>query len=632
MGEAIINGPMLFDATGAPIPVGVTRKPDPYAPDLEVYEVDQSRSPIRRFLEDARSGSVEVEAYLLGVDGKAKRVDLNEAKVQSAVERPLCEVAAEALREAALLREGGPENGDAFSTDDSGWYKPGSGPDEFLALGNGPFNQQLYLHDYWDMLAKCFWAGTHDAIAKRGLQILVDFVLARGFTVSATDPRVQDEWDRFWAKNRGDERISTWLLDMFRDGNRFDRFFPQGDSPPRMVPLEPSTIWEIVTDPENVDDVKLYWQQYQTRYQLIGDPATGTPTTKYVVRHIPADEVVHTKLNASATEVFGRSDLFPTLGWLKRLRDYYDAETLKSIIQAAFAWDFTLKGGGVDVAAVQNYAAQQPPPDLKRPGQAMYHNEAVEVKTLQADKLATSSGAIGVVGDGLLGLIAIALGLAKDYFGITSRGALGSDPSKTATEPAVKHFEARQRVVAHWLERVAEKVVRIAQDEGRLPKTVVVAGDEATIKEAIKRLRNGDLVGAFGALKMALSGGKEVPLDPKVVVTFPPLVDADRSALIEDAERAEANNYLSKRQAATIVGTSFKIDDYDFDEVQAEIESEGRQMIAKSGEQVPKGYPTTTQPVFPPGDVINPNAAADDGGAAPTEARETRKTITFEFT
>lgn len=636
MGEAIIGAqPSLFEAAAEPQPVGTTRKPDPYSPDTEVYEVDPTKSPIHTFLQRAKAGEATVEAYILRRDGERACVQLNEAQTAQAVERPLREVAVEALTEAARIREaqlaeGGPENGDAFFTDGSGWFNPGAhGADEFLPLGNGPFNQQLYLHDYWDMLAKCFFARTHDAVAKRGLQIIVDFVLGRGFTVTAKDPRVQDEWDAFWKKNRGDERIATWLMDLCGDGNRFDRFFPQGDSPPRMVPLEPSTIWEIVTDPENLDDVKLYWQQYQTPYQLVGDPETNTPTTKYIIRHIPADEIVHTKINASSTEKFGRSDLFPVLGWLKRLRDYYDAETLKAIIQAAFAWDFTLKGGGVDVQAVSNYAAQQPPPDLKRPGQAMYHNDAVEVKPLQADKIATSSGSIGI-GDGLLGLIAVALGLAKDYFGVTSRGSIGADPSKTATEPTVKHVEARQRVIAHWIERVAGKVVAIAQEEGRLPRTVVVADEQATIKEAIKRLRRGDLVGAFNAISMAVTGGKEVALDPTVMVTFPDIVKADRSSLIEDVERAESNNYLSKRQAATLVGAAFQIDDYEFDEVQAEIETEGKQMIAKTGEQVPKGMPSLSDTVFAPGDVPNPNAGADDG--APTEAREARKVITFDLT
>jgi len=628
VGEAMIGNPTLFDASGAPI--GVTKKPDPYDPDTEVYEVDPTASPIYKFLQEAKAGTALVEAYLVGTDGKRHRVDLNEELVQAAVERPLREVVREARAQEEMLREGGPEAGDDFSTDGDGWgNRNGRGDaDEFLPLGDGPFNQQLYLTDYWSMLAKSFWALTHDAIARRGLEMIVEFVLARGFTVTAKDQRVQDEWDAFWKLNRGKERIGMWLLDFFAYGNRFDRFFPQGVEPPRMASMEPSTIWQIVSDPENIDDVKLYWQQYQTPYQLIGDPDTQTPTTKYVIRHILSDEVVHSKINATATEKYGRSDYFPVLGWLKRLRDYYDAETLKSIIQAAFAWDFTLKGGAVDVTAVQSYAVQQPPPDLKRPGQAMYHNDAVEVKPLQADKGSASNGAIGVVGDGLLGLIAIAFGLAKDYFGITSRGALGSDPSKTATEPAVKHIESRQRVVAHWLERIAEKVMRIAQDEGRLPRTVVTADEEATVQEAIRRLRHGDLMGAFSSIRNMLSGGKEVELDTSITVTFPPLIEADRSALISDAERAESNNYISKRQAATLVGGAFKIEDYDFDDVQSEIDSEGKQMIAKTGEQVPKGYPSASDVVFAPGDVPNQS----DGGGAPSEARESRKIITFELT
>ncbi|MGD0052331.1 MAG: phage portal protein [Vulcanimicrobiaceae bacterium] len=607
-------------------PVGTIKEVDLYTPDETVYEVDQANSPVRKFFDLAQEGKCVVEAHLLKVDGSSVTVHLNEHAVKAALEEHrLGDVAAEVLREGAnAFIPAGDVDGeerlvedDDDPDDDEEAADPlaeasdeGQGPmgDEFLPLGNGPFNQQLYLYDLWDMLAKCFWAASHDPVAKSALEIIVDFVLGRGFQITAADPLMQDEWEAFWKLNHGDERFHMWLYDWFRDGENFTRFFPQVTRPPKIAMLEPSTILEIITDPENIDDVVLYWQQYQTAMQLY--TSGEMPAVKYIIRQIPAADVIHSKINAAASEKRGRSDLFCVLGWLKRLRDYYNAETLKAIVQAAFGWDFTLKGSAVDVAAVNSYAASTPPPDLQRPGQAFYHNDAVEVKPLQADKASTSTGSIGV-GDGLLGIIALGMNIVKDYLGVTSRGSRAT--ALVAETPTVKHIESRQKLVRHYIERVAEKVGQIAIEEGRLPKMVLRANDETTIKAIIVQLRRGNLKKAFRALRDVVRGGVLVPIDLSVSVKFAPIVSADRTKTIADAERAESDQYISKRRAAQIVANAFDADDYDYEEEQAEIAAEPRTtMIAKTGAQVVKGAPQAGAPAFNPGEVVDPDASGGD--------------------
>lgn len=641
MSEALVGAKVILAADGvtrlSTVGVGTRSKGDKYDPDREAYDpgnIDGNateepvRSPMALFLERAEAGKASADVVVWLRDGKRIQIELNEAQVKSAFnDKKLVDVLVEArrehiiaegvrrleeaertgnLREAQRLREDGPYNDDDFGNAGSAWFNGLGGyqADQFLPLGNGPFNRQLYLHDMWSMQAKAFYARTHDPVAKAGLEIVVDFTLGRGYSVVAADPRVQKEWDEYWKINRGDEKLPTWLMDGQTDGNMFHRFFRQVSAPPKVATLDATTIWEIITDPENVDDPKLYWQQYQTPYSLYS--LAGEPTYKYVIRQIPADEILHTKLNASATEKFGRSDLFPVLGWLKRLRDYYDAETLKAMIQAAFAWWFKIEGSGADVQAVQAFAQTLPPPDLKQPGQAFYTNEAVSVEALQADKINTTTGGIGI-GDGLLSVIAVGLRLAKDYFGVTSRGSIGSDPSKTATEPSIKHFENRQKLLRNLLQRMAEKVIRIAQVEGRLPMTTVKA---IGVKDIIATLRKGDLLAALKQTAQSLRGGEVVPLDTGIDVIFPPIVREDRQKLIADTERAESNNWISKRQGANIVARGFDMGNYDFDETQDEIaeESSGKTTawIARTGEQVQKGQTSPYSPYFPPGVVINP--------------------------
>lgn len=639
---------MLLDPNGREInygpPAGAVVDGAQYTPDETIYEIDRSHSPIVQFAEAAKAGKVTVEAHLLcevvrGDDEDNERnhftVRLDAAQVREAVSagheetwlgEALCRVQQAAfgqLREnlrgesgVSRLREDfGDWNDPAYPQGGTG-MSPAS-PDEVLPLGNGPFNQQQYLYDRWDSLAKQWWAGTHDPVADGALEIIINFVVGRGFTVTCKDPLAQAEWDAFWKFNHGPSRIHMWLRDWFRDGDNFTEFYPQVTGPAKIKMQEPSTILDYVTEPTNIDKIAYFWQQYASQYQLF---ATGDiPTSRYVIRQIDPKYMIHTKINASSWEKFGRGDLFPVLGWLKRLRDYFSAETMKAIVQAAFAWDIMIKGSGADTAAVSAYASQQPPPNLLQQGQGFYHNDAVEIKALQSDKAATSSGSIGI-GDGILGIIAIGLHIAKDYLGVTSRGARAT--AVVAETPAVKHFEARQSIVRHWIESMAEKAFEIAIAEGRLPRKVWRPANKEMVKECIKTLRSGDMMGALRIMRDIINGGKEVPIDLGVEVAFPDIVKGDRKQTILDAEKAESNGWFSKRRSAQIVAGSFDVQDYDYDDEQAEIKEEGRTIISRAAQQVAKGLPTPDEAGWAPGTVADPDYAAPGGDDEDSSAND----------
>jgi hypothetical protein len=619
---------------------------DQYAEKLGRWK--PSDNPVNIFFDLAKQEKgVTVEARLLLKDGKtAVTVNLNETDVRQALETTsIAEVAARArmrsfreahrewttgksdshIKEALKLRslvesakpedqkallEDGPYGGDIqfdLNQNFTSLYSQGFDADEYLPLGNGPFNQQLYLYDYWEMLAKSFYATNHDPVARRIIDLVADFTLGRGFTVRFASPEAQHEWEEFAAQNCFEERITDWFKGLIRDGNAFDRFFRNGVKPPTMVTLEPSTFMEIITEPENINDVKAYWQQYQTQYQIYTVP--GTASYKYVIRQIPADEIIHTRFNCSKWEKFGRSILFPVLAWLKRLRDYYNAETLRAQIQAAFAWDITITGSQVDTQNVANYATQNPMPDLRTPGRALYHNDAVKVQALHADRVQTSTGSIGV-GDGILGIIAVGVGLSKPYFGVTGRGSRAT--ANTETEPTMKHIQALQKIVKYYIEHVSAKVLTWAQQENRVPTHVKRPADKRTLRDVVHHLRKGDFKRAMHGIKVLFTGGEVVELDRTIEVIFPDIVKGDLAATIANAQRAESNNYLSKRQAAEIVSSGFELSEYDFDETQDEIADEMKHpttsVINREGSQVDKGGPMEGEIAYPPGSVPNPSA------------------------
>ena len=105
-------------------------------------------------------------------------------------------------------------------------------------------------------------------------------------------------------------------------------------------------------------------------------------------------------------------------------------------------------------------------------------------------KAATTSGGIGI-GDGLLGIIALGTHLTKDYPGRNVPWRARNLQSRRRSPPSVKHFEARQGTVRHWIEAMAEKAFEIALAEGRLPRTVWRPANKAMVKDCIKTLRAG---------------------------------------------------------------------------------------------------------------------------------------------
>src|SRR6185312_3230322 len=106
-------------------------------------------------------------------------------------------------------------------------------------------------------------------------------------------------------------------------------------------------------------DKPLYLQQmYQTATQTYaGIEVPGVPKSKdskpgkWIVRQIPADQVIRIRTNCSSQEKRGRPVIFDILGWLKKLKDTYTAQVLGEQLRASFVFDDTVDGSPDQVAA-----------------------------------------------------------------------------------------------------------------------------------------------------------------------------------------------------------------------------------------------------------------------------------------
>lgn len=431
----------------------------------------------------------------------------------------------------AKLREAGPDWW-SYGLNNTGAF---GGPlTQYIPLLPGPATRQLYWADYFAMSAKAFEAYQHNPIAHRSVEIGTEFVLGRGVEARAKTPRAQAVWDAFWRKNKMDERLEWICGDLTTYGELFLRYFPQPGRTLVVRSLDPAGIYEIVTDQEDWESVYFYHQQEQERAQLFAPPQgniapTGPTTggvTRYTIRQIPAQEIDHYRINARSGEVRGRSDLFPALGYLKRLQDLLTSRVIRSDMEARMVFDLMVEGNEVDVRAQKNaiFPNGQPP----EPGSIIGHNKAIELNAFQFSS-GTEAAGQGTVEE-LVAMCALGTGVSMQYLWTVGHSGGGARANAlVATEPGQKRFERRQRLMQRILGDMADRLF--------------------------------DLNGFTGE-------------DREIEFIFPSIAVEERSATLKDIAFAESMGWLSKQTGASMGARALDIETFDFENEQKLIAEE----------------------------------------------------------
>lgn len=455
---------------------------------------------------------------------------------------------------------------------------------DFTPLMAGPYNKQLYWFDYLDMHSKAFEAWTHNPVAKRIVKVITQFVLGKGVKLTVMralqksqensenapsgqnlqkmaqqvaqvqqggQPQQQnkpDDWkaraqtilDRHWAKNKLHIRGKKILRDLIIFGEQFPRYF---DAPwgLKLRQIDPSTVWEVVTDPDDCENEFYLHQQYPTRYQWYVD--LPVPTIKFIIRQVPAGLYYHMKINDTAGEVRGRSEIFAILGWLKRLKEYASDRVIRNKMANLFVLDVAVEG---DAAAVQQMQQQFSTPPT--PGSFFIHNKAAELNGVAAEV-----GASETQGDWemLLTVIAMGAGISQEYLGM-GQGAGGKAQALVGTEPDIKTFEDYQELAEDFFLEDAKRVFERAKEKGEVPKDLTVT----------------------------------------VEATFPALAEENRSEKLKDYAFGESMSWWSHRRTAAAAAKEMQMTSYDYDQEQQAIAEEDAMkqfLINTAYQQVTKG-------------------------------------------
>jgi len=390
---------------------------------------------------------------------------------------------------------------------------------EYAPTYGGPHFKQLYLYDMIAMFARAFEATNHNPLARRIVDVLAQYSMGRGFKALCKQDFQQAAWDKFCKDSNLKEKVRKfWVREYLIYGEiMVDKS--------KWISIDPSTIWDIITDPDNIDDVYYYHQNYPTAFfQFTGQKVPGvlgsekTRPIEYIIRQLPYDRVIHIKHKCVSNEKRGRSVLFPVLGWLKRVKDLYNAYVLRAWAEGSFVFDDTIDGSSGDVDAhLSKYSSLPPPMSI------FAHTKAIERKVMPYSQASTGGMASSGIGGELLAFIATAIGIPKDFFNVIGSGAGNRATALVGAEPFSKVIDDLQADFESLLLKIAEEVFA----QNNIP------------------YQSGD-----------------------IEFIFPSIVKDTTTEMVTNIMKGEASGYINKRRAANMFAAEMNVTAFDFEEEQ----------------------------------------------------------------
>lgn len=421
---------------------------------------------------------------------------------------------------------------------------------DYTPLLGGPFYKNLYYYqDYIRMHSECFYAYHNDPIAKAFVAMTRDFVLGTGFEVQCDTSTKAGQmamaiYKAFEQVNDFQQQIDDVVTESSVYGETMLWWLPNNQSrivydlsrtntvPTGLIPrvrlIDVSNIVEIVTYPEDITRKLFYVWLTPTQYQIytggMGSNQSQSeeiqPTLKFIYQQIPADQIMHYKLNAVSNEKRGRSDLFPILSYLKRFRDGLNYSLIADQKVSAWSIDTTVDGAQSDI---DNYVmAQSQLGTIADAGSEFVHSKAI---TRQYLGNSSSSTKMSESMQYCLSAACAGVQIPFNYLGMHLTGGSTKASAIVATEPVAKKMEKRR----DWIKRI--------------------------IKDVIDRL-------------MKDTGSQEL-MNVNFQIIFPEIITQDRSQKLQDLLLGQQSKWWSPQKAAEAAAKEIGIQDYDYNNEQA---------------------------------------------------------------
>jgi len=545
------------NAKAQPVCLKVTSKTGPLSFNKKDYDLNQllekaelsgpvhSTAELVRFLEDDKNKDVQLEGRICFTNGLTHiPVKIDRQKFLEFFKGDGQPVTADKLKES--FKE---DFGRATAADGSYVGSP-----DFVPTMGGPFNKQLYLTGMLQAKALAYYHYNHSPICKNIVHTIRDFTLGRGWRadVKCKDKTKQGValalWRAFEDANELYEQMRYLSVDLSLDGEIMFWKLPNNAArityklaPSQQIPraalprvrlIDTSSIYEIITYPEDILRPLFYVQLTTTSYSMYSakDQGAPVPTIKFIFQHIPADQVIHHKINVVTGEKRGRGDLFQIIPFAKRLTDVVDYKIIQEMKNCAWGIDTTVETG--DQTDIDKYIESVKEAEGET-GVAPAGSEFVHTAKVKRQYLAnsTTSSAQSDAFRWVANMISAGSRIPYNYWGFQDAAGTTKASAETAVEPVEKFFESRQIDY----EIILKKLARWLFDLYELPEA-------------------------------------------ELEVTFPDIKKELRSNKFNDLTLAQTNQWFAKERCAEIAAKEMSITDYDFSSESAKINAEGDAM------------------------------------------------------
>ena len=293
-----------------------------------------------------------------------------------------------------------------------------------------------------------FWK---DPLAHQAIRIWTDYTFGSGITFKAKDDTAAKVLAAFWdAKEnkailspRGQRKLSDKLL---VDGEIFYALFLGPDGNCIIRTIDPLEIVEIVTNPDDIEDVRYYKRSWMTSQGAVKEGIYRSVTNKknlfcldnYGLSVVANEDALVGHLTYNTISQRGNPLLLPALDWIDYYRRFLASRIAIMLALAKFAWKAKVKGGQTAVDRVKATLQGEAPASAS----TLYENEGLDTTPIK-----TETGAQGAYQDGkmLMHQICAAVGIPEQYFGDIGSGNWAT--ARTVELPLEKQFGSYQ---ASW--------------------------------------------------------------------------------------------------------------------------------------------------------------------------------------
>lgn len=417
---------------------------------------------------------------------------------------------------------------------DGPWYK----------ISSALTNKDLEDSDRLSLLQNCrdrYWKTPE---AHSLIESIRYYIIGRGIIFHAEDenPIVQEKITEFWnhEENKMELRQKEIVLRVLRDGECFIRLFNSlAGTIVRFV--EPEQIKSIKYNDNDAEKAILYHREW-----IDGNKEKKT-------EDIPAENILHIKINTDMDMDRGRPILEPIIKRLIQLEQFIEGRIIKNRIASGFILEKIIhgKGGtseavssvtsGMSDAKIDNQTNNTGVASKKMPkfGSVVVHNDAIEYKWCNPEIKADDCRE-----DARLIKLSICSGVNAPEYLLSDAQNANYASTMVAENPFVRKCEDLQDTFEVYLQLLFKKVIENYIVNGIIPKM----SKETILKESFKQKTIFNKIRRVFVKEQAT---KSIPTKTGVKIEFPPMTHKE---LLQESQSYQIHSAMGWASDKTLAG------------------------------------------------------------------------------